>query len=123
MQYQIFKIIGNRKELLDGELLPSSNHVFYTLKNNFNIPSLQYSEDNIYLIDNETYIGLPYLGSKTTEFKDNRGIVWEIFGDMSYYDMICVRHKDDKNFNSENSYHFNTYDDAYLFAYLLSTSY
>ncbi len=122
MQYQIFKIVGNKKELLNVPLQPSSNHVLYTLQNIFNLSTLQYNKDNIYLIGNETYIVLPFLGTPLSVFKDKRGREWEIFEDMFYYDMICVRHKGDKNFNSQNSYHFYTYDDAYLFAYLLEMS-
>lgn len=122
MQYQIFKIVGNKKELVDIPLQPSSTYVYYTLKTVFNLPSLQYNEDNIYLLNNETYIGLPYLGTQTSEFTDKRNRVWEIFTDMSYYDMVCVRPKGDKNFNSLHSYHFSTSEDAYLFAHLLSTS-
>ena len=52
-------------------------------------------------------------------FNDNRGREWETFCDLSYYDMICVRPKGDKDFNSQLSFHFSTTEDASLFVQLL----
>lgn len=56
------------------------------------------------------------------DFHDQRGNVWEWFGDISYYDMICVRMKGDRNFDSLTSFHFNTIQEAADFVYLLSRS-
>ncbi len=39
-------------------------------------------------------------------------ITWEIFNDMSYFDMWCVRPEGDKDFNSLRSFHFALKQDA-----------
>ena len=56
------------------------------------------------------------------EFNDERGRVWEMFCDTSYYDLWCVRIKDDRNFHSDTSYHFIKLDDAHSFVELLKIS-
>lgn len=56
------------------------------------------------------------------EFKDRRGRTWEMFADVSYYDMICVRWKDDKSFNSPTSFHFESVEDANKFVNLIRVS-
>lgn len=53
------------------------------------------------------------------EFKDGGGRKWEIFTDMSYYDMICVRMKNDRKFNSPTSFHFGKREDVEAFVELL----
>ena len=53
------------------------------------------------------------------EFTDRRGRTWEIFTDLSYYDMVCVRAKHDRDFNSPTSFHFATRDQAEAFARLV----
>jgi len=40
------------------------------------------------------------------EAKDQRGRIWEMFSDASYYDLTCVRLQDDRDFNSDVSFHF-----------------
>lgn len=57
------------------------------------------------------------------EIEDKRGRVWEMFIDIVYYDMWCVRWKHDKNFDSHTSFHFDEYDDAIKFLKLLEKSY
>jgi hypothetical protein len=39
---------------------------------------------------------------------------WEIFSDLSYYDMWAVRPVGDKEFNSDNLYHVFTEHDAFI---------
>jgi len=51
-----------------------------------------------------------------------RGCECEVFYDIGYYDMVCVRNKSDRNFNSPLSFHFNTREQADSFAELLKVS-
>jgi hypothetical protein len=44
---------------------------------------------------------------------------WEIFQDLSYYDMWAVRDKSDKSFNSPRLFHFNNEQDARQFLSLV----
>ena len=63
---------------------------------------------------------VPVLETNLPEhFNDKRGRAWETFCDVSYYDMICVRVKGERDFNSQLSFHFNTTEDAILFVQLL----
>lgn len=48
---------------------------------------------------------------------------WEMFSDVSYYDMWCVRLVGDNNFNSTTSFHFMKYEDASTFFELLKVAY
>ncbi len=57
------------------------------------------------------------MGERTV--KDKRRREWETFCDLSYYDFWCVRPKGDRDFNSELSFHFMTYDQADDFMNLL----
>lgn len=50
---------------------------------------------------------------------DKRGREWEMFCDLCYYDMWCVRATEDKDFNSQLSFHFNTKIEAKTFAELI----
>lgn len=54
-----------------------------------------------------------------TKFTDKRGREWETFVDRSYFDCICVRLACDRDFNSQTSFHFNTYEQAKKFVELL----
>ncbi len=45
---------------------------------------------------------------------------YEIFIDPSYYDLLCVRNKNDKRFDSPTSFHFINYEDAKKFFELIS---
>ena len=53
------------------------------------------------------------------EFIDKRNRVWEVFTDRSHFDCICVRLKNDRDFNSNTSFHFATDKQAYNFVELL----
>jgi len=53
------------------------------------------------------------------DFKDKRDREWEWFIDSCYYDMTCVRLKEDKDFNSITSFHFPTSKQAEEFVNLL----
>ena len=53
------------------------------------------------------------------KFTDKRGREWEMFTDPSYFDCICVRLVSDRDFNSNTSFHFNTYGKAQQFIELL----
>jgi len=53
------------------------------------------------------------------DFKDKRGREWEVFIDACYFDMVCVRVKEDRDFNSPTSFHFNTMAEASQFADVL----
>jgi hypothetical protein len=44
---------------------------------------------------------------------------YELFCDLSYYDMWCVRNIDDKRFQSPMSFHFILKEDAELFKTLI----
>lgn len=44
---------------------------------------------------------------------------WEIFLDHSYYHLWCVRNKQDKDFNSLQSFHFSNKEDAEKFLELV----
>jgi len=44
---------------------------------------------------------------------------WEIFLDTSYFDMFCVRQKNDKEFNSPRSFHLALKEDAENFKKLI----
>ena len=52
-------------------------------------------------------------------FTDKRGREWEMFTDRSYFDCICVRLVDNRDFNSNTSFHFNTDAQALQFVELL----
>lgn len=56
------------------------------------------------------------------ECKDKRKREWEMFSDISYFDMICVRVKDDRDFNSPTSFHFTTREKANAFMDLIEVS-
>jgi hypothetical protein len=56
------------------------------------------------------------------DFEDMRGREWEWFVDDCYYHMICVRLKNDRDFNSPTSFHFTGMDEAKEFCSLLSRS-
>ena len=53
---------------------------------------------------------------------DKRGREWEMFVDVSYYYMYCVRVKEDRDFNSSTSFHFNTEKEAQEFLSLVIKS-
>ena len=56
------------------------------------------------------------------KFQDLRKRDWEIFLDIGYYDMFCVRCtsvKEGKSFNSHLSFHFDTKDEAIAFSKLI----
>lgn len=55
-------------------------------------------------------------------FKDQRGQWWERFVDRSYFDLICVRRVDDRDFNSATSFHFTTEKEANTFISLIKVS-
>ena len=50
---------------------------------------------------------------------DKRGRTWELFHDISYYGMYCVRFINDRKFNSQTSFHFMTKNEAEIFIKLL----
>lgn len=54
--------------------------------------------------------------------KDKRGREWEIFQDLVYYDLWCVRQVDDRQFDSPLSFHFEREIDAINFLALVSKS-
>ena len=56
------------------------------------------------------------------EFKDSRGRIWESFTDRSYFDLICVRVKSNREFNSETSFHFMRQSEADQFIELIKVS-
>lgn len=45
---------------------------------------------------------------------------WEYFLDVCYYDMWCVRPKDDRNFNSLRNFHLHNKEDAEQLCSLLN---
>lgn len=47
---------------------------------------------------------------------------WEVFLDKSYFDMFCVCHKNDKEFNSPRRFHFALKEDAENFKKLIEKS-
>lgn len=53
---------------------------------------------------------------------DNRKRTWECFVDRSFFDMVCVRVKGDRDFNSQLSFHFYTVNQAFDFMKLLKDS-
>ena len=53
------------------------------------------------------------------KFIDKRGREWEVFVDRSYFDCICVRLAQDRSFNSNTSFHFDTQQQADQFVELL----
>ena len=53
---------------------------------------------------------------------DKRSRKWEMFYDHSYYGLYCVRLKEDKQFNSQTSFHFESRNMAIDFLELLSHS-
>ncbi len=53
---------------------------------------------------------------------DKRGVVWEMFSDSSYFDMIAVKPQHETNFNSMSVFHFNDKEDAEKFLTLLEKS-
>lgn len=56
------------------------------------------------------------------EFKIDQKIMrhYELFKDPNYYDLYCVRDKEDITFNSRTSWHFQSKDDAEQFLNLLT---
>ena len=52
-------------------------------------------------------------------FTDKRGREWEMFIDRSYFDYFCVRLAQDRSFNSNTSFHFDTQQQADQFVELL----
>lgn len=53
---------------------------------------------------------------------DKRNRLWELFLDESYYHQWCVRIKEDRDFNSPTSFHFDTFEQARDFLNLISIS-
>ena len=53
------------------------------------------------------------------KFTDKRGREWEVFVDLSYYDYVCVRLAQDRSFNSNTSFHFDTQQQVDQFVELL----
>lgn len=53
------------------------------------------------------------------KFIDKRGREWEVFVDLSYYDSVCVRIANDRDFNSNTSFHFDTQQQTDQFVELL----
>lgn len=53
------------------------------------------------------------------KFIDKRGREWEVFVDHWYYDSVCVRIANDRDFNSNTSFHFATQQQADKFVELL----
>ena len=47
---------------------------------------------------------------------------YEMFLDLSYFDMWCVRDSNDRHFNSPTSYHFDKHEDAIMFYELIKKS-
>lgn len=62
------------------------------------------------------------INNVTPDFKDKRGRTWECFIDQGYWEMTCVRWKEDKSFDSHTSFHFNTSKEALEFCELLKRS-
>jgi hypothetical protein len=84
-----------------------------------NIPNAHFiSEalDKLIEMDNQNKIEL------YQDFTDKSGRVWEWFVDESYYQMVCVRRKGIKDFNNQQSFHFNSDTQAKQFVSLLSVS-
>ena len=50
---------------------------------------------------------------------DKRGRDWEMYCDTSYFDLFCCRCTIDKNFNSQFSFRFDTYEEAMQFMNLI----
>lgn len=44
---------------------------------------------------------------------------YELFSDSAYYDMWCVRNRDDRRFDSPTSFHFDTRTEAEMFKMLI----
>ena len=60
----------------------------------------------------------------TITFTDKRGRDWELFIDLSYYEMVCVRCVSlGTDFNNQMSFHFNTYLQACDFMNLIIGAY
>ncbi len=57
-----------------------------------------------------------------TKYKDKRGREWELFLDIGYYDLYCVRVVGERDFDSQLSFHFETEEKAIQFAELVSES-
>jgi len=55
--------------------------------------------------------------------KDRRRRTWEMFCDLSYFDMWCVRVAADRGFNSPTSFYFTTKSKAEEFLKLIQESY
>lgn len=122
MNYKIDKFYLNSegcftKEEID-EVFPSLNHVYNYVKQ-FNT-DIKFSECGLYFIGTTSYISKYYFEPTHFTFEDKKGRKWERFLDYSYYDMVCVKKVDDKNFNSPDVYHFNTMADAEIFSSLLA---
>lgn len=59
------------------------------------------------------------MGGIIVKFKGKRGREWEVFVDLSYFDCICVRLAQDRSFNSNTVFHFDTQQQADKFVELL----
>lgn len=46
------------------------------------------------------------------KFTDKCGREWEVFVDHCYFDSVCVRIANDRDFNSNTSFHFATQQQA-----------
>lgn len=53
---------------------------------------------------------------------DGRGRKWEMFSDPAYFDLYCVKPVDEKAFNSDKVFHFNTVQEATEFIRLIGIS-
>lgn len=120
MKYVIeaYKLVnGNLVQWDIKQIFPHLNHVYLYLKQLKS--DLQFSENGVYYITDTFYVAKPYFEYPDDKFIDKKGREWEMFTDVSYYDMICVRMVGDNTFNSKGSYHFSTLLDAKTFAYFL----
>ena len=54
-------------------------------------------------------------------FLKNSNVEWELFLDYSFYDMFCVKPKEDKLFNSPRRFYFNKKEDAKQFKQLIES--
>lgn len=53
---------------------------------------------------------------------DKRGREWELFEDMAYFNLYCVRPVGEREFNSASSFHFVLLEEAEDFIELLAKS-
>ena len=64
----------------------------------------------------------PNVSDELGNVKDKRGREWEIFIDLCYFDMTCVRWVGDRDFDSQLSFHFNTLREGKEFLKLIEKS-